>query len=128
MMNLRALAESDLGTTLEGEFSSTITLISPNGAKQTLKARCRWSQPRVNTETGEQVIVPDPVVEIRRSSISIGIPKTGEPWAVIMPDGPRDDAVPMLCLMDKTRAINGGKTLGTIKLPLVKSKQSEVTA
>lgn len=124
-MNLRALAEGDLRYTLEGDFSSTITLISPNGAKQIVKGRVRWSQPRTNLQTGEVVNVPDPVVTIRKSSLSV-IPAEGENWAVIIPDGPRSDAAPITMLLDKTRTLDGGKTLGMITLRLVNTKQTEV--
>lgn len=126
-MNLRALAEADLGTTLEGDFATDITLKGPNGATQTVRGRVRLCKSRPDLGTGEMVIVPDPNVTLRRSSLS-PVPLAGEKWSVLFPDSPRADASLVTYLLDTTRALDGGKTLGLIKLPLVAADQSEASS
>ncbi len=134
MINVRALAEQDLGQTLEGEFRIAVSLIAPDGLKinttvdgKPLGGRVLWGQPRTNLETGEVVIVSDPVVILRRSSLS-RVPLTGEAWSVIIPSGPMTGAPLGLYMLDRSRSLEGGRSLGTIKLPLVRVDQSEVEA
>jgi hypothetical protein len=128
--NVRALAESDLGHTLEREMGIAVVLIAPDGLKidttnddRPLVGRVLWSQPRTNLESGEVAIVPDPVVELRRSSLS-RVPATGERWSVLIPSGPITGAPVELYMLDRSRSVEGGRSLGVIKLPLVRVKQS----
>jgi hypothetical protein len=121
--------ESDLGDTIEGEFGVPVTLITPDGETVTktvdgrpLLGKVRWSQPEVNPETGVAVAVDNPVVTLRRSSLS-RVPATGENWFVIIPNGPRPDAVPAQFVLDDSYAVEGGRTLGKVRLPLVAAKQ-----
>jgi len=132
VINVRALAETDLAHTLEGEFRIPVVLIDPTGLKidktkngLSLGGRVLLSQPRTNMDTGEVVIVPDPVVELRRSSLS-RVPVIGEKWGVIIPDSPRADAVLETYVLDPSRTVSGGESLGVIKLPLVKATQAEI--
>ncbi|MBU1080910.1 MAG: hypothetical protein KKB59_10530 [Spirochaetes bacterium] len=130
MTNVRALAERDLGHTLEREMGIAVALIAPDGLKisttndgRPLVGRVLWSQPRTNTESGEVVIVPDPVVELRRSSLS-RVPLTGEHWSVIIPSGPTAGAPLEIYMLDASRSLEGGRNLGVIKLPLQRVKQA----
>jgi hypothetical protein len=116
--------ESDLGDTIEGEFGVPVTLLTPEGETVSVTAdgrpltgKVRWTQPEVNPETGVAVAVPNPVVTLRRSSL-VREPKTGEKWAVIIPSGPRPDAEPTTFALDGAYAVEGGRTLGKIRLPL----------
>lgn len=124
MTNLRALAEADLGSTLEGEFGIPVTLIAPDGSRQSVRGRVLWNQVRTNLDTGEVATVPDPSVELRRSSLS-RVPESGENWAVIIPEGPTEDAAKVTCLLDRSRAVAGGKSLGFVQLPLVYAAQAD---
>ena len=124
MLNVRALAEADLAHTIEGEFASVIVLIGPDGAKQTVQGRVRLCKARIDTETGEQVVVPDPNVTVRRSSLS-PVPATGESWYAQIPSGPRADSDTTTYRIDTSRAPQGGGTLGTLKFPLVRVAQTE---
>jgi hypothetical protein len=117
--------ESDLGDTIEGEFGVPVTLLTPEGETVTttvdgrpLLGKVRWTQPEVNPETGVAVAVPSPVVTLRRSSLARE-PATGENWGVIIPSGPRPDAPPAHFVLDGAYAVEGGRTLGKIRLPLV---------
>ena len=53
MPNLRELAESDLGTTLEGDFALPVELIDPDGVKQSLVGQVLYDTVEFNPETGE---------------------------------------------------------------------------
>ncbi|MFP3041887.1 hypothetical protein LQZ19_08700 [Treponema primitia] len=128
-MNLRALAEHDLETTLTGDFGLPVMLIPPDGDRfdttadgRPLKGRFLWSQPTVDLDTGEKVSVPAPVLTLRRSDL-IRVPETGENWFV---DGPKDsceDAEYTTYKIDTTHALDGGKSLGKIRLPLLYVEQ-----
>jgi hypothetical protein len=120
--------ESDLGDTIEGEFGVPVKLITPDGKTvdttvddRPLTGKVRWTQPEVNPETGVAVAVPNPVVTLRRSSLS-RVPATGEAWGVIIPSGPRPDAPPEHFVLDGAYAVEGGRTLGKVRLPLVAVK------
>jgi hypothetical protein len=128
MMSIPALAEADLRHTIEGDFGIPVTLISPDGVRtdtatdgRPLVGKVRWSQPEINAE-GMPVVVDNPVVTLRRSSLPRE-PKSREAWAVIIPSGPRADAPLAEYLLDKGYAVEGGRTLGKIRLPLVRVKQ-----
>jgi hypothetical protein len=131
VINVRALAEQDLAQVLEGEFSVPCVLITPEGEKidtdtdgNPLRCRALWSQVRTNSAGGSYT-VPDPLVELRRSSLS-RVPEEGENWAVIIPSGPEAGAPLETFLLDPlSRPLGGGRNLGAIKLPLIKGKQSD---
>jgi hypothetical protein len=122
--------ESDLADTIEGEFGVPVTLIfAGDGIRvsetvdgRPLVGKVRWSQPSITTEDGDTVAVPAPVVTLRRSSLS-RVPATGETWYVEIPEGGRKGAPPKSYLLDTKHAIEGGMTLGKVRLPLVEAKQ-----
>jgi hypothetical protein len=123
--------ESDLGDTLEGEFGVPVTLVTPDGQHvsttvdgRPLVGKVRWAQPEVNPETGVAVAVDNPAVTLRRSSLS-RVPATGENWGVYIPKGPRNGDEPEFYTLDTSYAVEGGRTLGKVRLPLVKTKQKE---
>ena len=130
MQTLRAQAVEDLRTTLEGEFGMVVTLIAPDGSKidttkdgLPLKGRVLYSQARTNLETGERISVPEPLVILRRASLS-RIPQTGENWAVSIPEGPAAGAALVTYALDGSQAVGSGESLGFVRLPLTKAVQS----
>ena len=123
--------ESDLGDAIEGEFGVPVTLIAPDGQRisetvdgRPLVGKVRWSQPEVNAQTGEAVVVPNPVVTLRRSSLS-RVPATGEEWYVSIPESGKKGAPFEGYLIDTKYAIEGGYTLCKVRLPLVRVRQTE---
>lgn len=125
MINLRALAEKDLSQTIEAEFSIPVVLISPQGERITetkygkpLAGRVLYERKEVSPDTGEPVVVPAPIVTLRESSLTV-IPKTGEKWFVQIPSGPRLDSPMSNYLVDVSAAVEIGRSLGVINLPLV---------
>jgi hypothetical protein len=125
-MNLPALAEADLRQTIEGDFGIPVTLIPADTGipidktvdGRPLTGKVRWSQPEV-TEEGQTVVVPAPVVTLRRSSLP-RTPKTGENWVIVIPSGPRPGSPLEHFSLDPAYAVEGGKSLGKVRLPLVK--------
>jgi hypothetical protein len=119
--------ESDLADTIEGEFGIPVILIGPGGRitktvdGRPLVGKVRWSQPEVNAETGETVVVSNPVVTLRRSSLS-RVPVTGENWAVIIPESGKRGAPLATYALDTKYAVEDGRTLGKVRLPLVAIK------
>ena len=131
MINVRSLAEADLRDTIEAEFSVPVVLISPAGERidrtvdgRPLSGRVLLSRKEISSDTGEPIIVQSPVVTLRESSLS-RVPKTGEKWYVQIPSGPRTDAPLADYLLDTTAAVELGKSLGVINLPLVMAENEE---
>jgi hypothetical protein len=130
MTNIRSLMESDLKDVLEGEFSTPVILISPQGVRidktvggRPLCGRVLWSHKEI-TPDGETILVTTPVVTLRTSSLSV-IPKSGEVWGVIIPEGPREGAPLKHYLTDKAGIVENGRNLGYINLFLVTVESEE---
>lgn len=127
--NLRERVESDLGKTLEGEFGLPVELIGP-GVKITtsandglpLKGQVMFDYVRQNPDTGQDIIVNNPVVTLRRSSL-LKVPKAGEKWLVKIPTSPSTTAPLEDFMIDPDTPPEGGKSLGTIRLYLRKAVQ-----
>jgi hypothetical protein len=90
MENLRHRIEHDLGQSLEGEWGVPFELTSPDGQIQ----RYSLNQPgeqlvcqalnfsrRENPSTGETMVVDQPVISVRLSSL-IRVPSAGETWYI----------------------------------------------
>lgn len=123
-MNLRELAEKDLGRSLEGEWSLPVNLIDPDGARYDgLRGQVLFDIVRVNPETGEEVTVQTPVVTLRRSTLA-RIPAPGENWIVEIPAIPSEAAAKVQHVLSPTRPPEGGASIGFIRLYLQAVEQS----
>lgn len=123
-MNLRELAEKDLGRSLEGEWSLPVNLIDPDGARYDgLRGQVLFDIVRVNPETGEEVTVQTPVVTLRRSALS-RIPAPGENWIVEIPATPSEAAAKVQHVLSPTRPPEGGASIGFIRLYLQAVEQA----
>jgi hypothetical protein len=123
-MNLRELAEKDLGRTLEGDWSLPVNLIDPDGVRYNgLRGQVLFDIVRVNPETGEEVTVPTPVVSLRRSSL-VRIPLPGENWIVETPGAPSETAPMVQRVISPTRPPEGGASIGFIRIYLQDVEQS----
>jgi hypothetical protein len=121
-LNLRAQAEADLAVTLEGDFGLPVVLVNPNdGSKQELTGQVLYSTTRQDPDTGVEVVVFDPVVTLRRSSITT-LPAPNEVWVVQIPETPDPNADLKSFALQK--APEGGKDLGHIRLYLTEIRQS----
>lgn len=116
-MNLRDLAEQDLAVTLEGDWSTPVALVAPDGAEYTdLKGQVLYDLVRMNPENGERTVCRNPIVSLRRSSLP-RIPVAGETWLVTLSDGQY--------VISPTRPPEGGESLGFIRLYLQAVEQTE---
>ena len=123
LVNLRALAESHLSVTLEGAWAIEVDLTGPTGVKQLgLKAQVLYDRTEENPATGQPVIVNEPVVVLRHSSLT-AVPKTNEKWLIRMPVSPVEGAEKEDFVLDPSRAIEGGRSIGFIRIYPKKVRQ-----
>lgn len=116
-MNIRELIETDLETTLEGDYGLPIELIDPDGVEYTdLTGQVLYDSLDEN-----DVFSGHPVVVLRVSSLT-RVPVDGENWAVKIPESPSTTAPLVTYLWDKP--MQHGKSIGFIKLYLTKTVQS----
>lgn len=133
MENLRAEIEKDLGESLEGEFGIAIELTSPDGEQQIysknnptelLKGQVLYFSRRMDPETGEAIIVNNPVVSLRISSL-YRVPLAGENWFIKMPTSPKADAEKENFVFTATRAPEHGTDIGFMRIYPQRIEDSE---
>lgn len=115
MGDLREQIESDLATTLEGDYGLPITLIAPDGVVYE-----ETGQVLYNSLDKEGILTGNPVAVLRISSLS-RVPVAGENWAVRIPQNPGDTTL-VTYILDK--APEHCRSIGFIKLYLTKTIQS----
>jgi hypothetical protein len=125
-MNLRELAERDLSISLEGDWGATVALLSPAGvwqryrvgsATELLRGQVLYDTVRMNPDNGERMVIPNPVVTLRRSSL-VRVPVAGENWLVEIPTAPVAGAPVGQYVISPTRPPEGGSSIGFIRLYL----------
>ena len=129
--NLRQKAESDLQSTLEREYKIPVILIDPDGVTYDtsendglpLGGQVLSDSISFNPETGDQIISPNPIVTLRRSSLT-RVPAPGETWIVKIPTSPVEGASVEDFVIDPTRSPEGGRSIGFIRLYLRRAEQS----
>jgi hypothetical protein len=123
MPNLRELVESDLAVTLEGDFGLPVELIDPNGVKYDgINGQILYETVTVNPETVEQMVVNDPIVSLRRASLT-RIPIPGEMWTVRIPTSPSRTAEKENFIINWNHPPTGGASIGFIRLHLQRISQ-----
>ena len=136
MQNLRERTEQDLGTTLEGQFGLPVELTGPGGIEiktsanspdplnpLDLMAQILYTTVRVSPETGEEMVTSEPVIVLRRSSLS-RVPQDGEKWFIKFPKDPSLTAEMANYALTPGRATEGGRSIGFIRLYPTKVIQS----
>lgn len=130
MDQLREQIESDLETTLEGDFGLPVELIAPDGViydksyndpESLLMGQILYDTLVVDPDTGLEVIVHKPVVTLRKSSLEV-VPQNGERWAVKIPVIPDRTADKETFLVE--RPTEEGGAIGFIRLYLMKTEQA----
>jgi hypothetical protein len=130
MVILREIIESDLATTLEGDFGLPVVLIGPDGVtydtsfndpSTPLLGQILYDTRVDIPETGQEIIVHKPVVTLRRTSLE-RIPISGEKWIVKIPIVPQFDA-PKVSFSLENPTEDGG-AIGFIRLYLMELEQS----
>jgi hypothetical protein len=133
-MNLRELAVSDSKSLNIKDWGLVVQLISPSGIKyntdnetgEILKAKqILYDYRKLDPSTGEEITVNEPVVVMARSSLAV-IPKAGEKWVMKFPADPNQSETATLSefVLSETRAPEGGRSLGDIRLYPQKVVQS----
>lgn len=124
MESLRMTAERDLYDMLESEWKMPVELTGPDGIKQIysknnplelLGGQVLYSSRRENPETGETIIVNQPVVTLRISSLN-RVPAAGEKWYIKIPITPDPNAVKTSFVFTPDRAPEHGYDMGFIKI------------
>ncbi len=136
MINLRERAESDLKKSLEREFALPVVLTDPDGVKydesqnsadpenpDALSGQILYSFISVNPETGEEIVVNNPIVSIRRTSM-LRVPVAGERWSFEIPVIPSTTATKELFVLDDKRVPENDDSIGFIRYYLTKAEQS----
>lgn len=129
-VNLREKAEQDLEVTLEGAFSLPVILIAPDGETidtsentgDPLTGQVLYDTVMTDPTTGEQIIINEPIVSLRRSSLS-RVPIAGEKWSVKIPIDPSTTGTMITHIIDATKSPEGGRSIGFIRLYLKKAAQ-----
>jgi len=134
MENLRAQIEADLHESLEGEWGLPVELTNPDGQTQRmsmnnptelLKGQCLYFSRQENPATGEMIIVNQPVVTLRISSL-IAEPRPGEKWYIKFPTFPRAGAPMRSWVFTPTKAPEHGTDIGFIRIYPQRIEQTEV--
>lgn len=134
MENLRAAIESDLHDSLEGEFGMAVEITSPNGETQIyslndplelLKGQVLYFSRQVDPETGETIVVNQPVVSLRISSLEV-VPQPGENWYIKMPISPVQGAEKQSFVFTPTRSIEHGQDIGFLRFYPQRVEETEV--
>ena len=124
-MNLREQAEADLAVSLEDQtagFGLPVELIGPDGTRYTgLVGQVLYDTTEVNQETGAPLIVHNPVVTLRRSSLTV-VPVNGEDWACRIPITPSTTAALATFMVEQVS--EDGGSIGFIRLYLTRAAQS----
>ena len=123
MGGLREKIEADLETTLEGDFGLPVTLKSPDGVEDTLMGQVLYDYVKENPDTGGEMVVNKPVVTLRISSL-LRVPVNGEKWFIKIPGAPSETAPLVEYMFDGDHPIEGGKSIGFIRLYLRKIEQT----
>ena len=122
-VNLRERIEQDLEHTLEGAFGLPVTLIDPDGNTETLTGQVLYDTVVEDPATGARVVINEPVVSLRRTSLS-RIPAGGENWAIKIPTTPSTTDDTTTFVLDPSKAPEGGASIGFIRLYLKLAAQS----
>jgi hypothetical protein len=116
-MNIREQIETDLETTLEGDFGLPIELIDPDGVEYT----DLFGQVLYDSVDENEVFSGHPVAVLRISSLS-RVPVDGENWAVKIPQNPSLTDTMVTYILDKP--VQHGRSIGFVKLYLTQGEQS----
>ena len=128
-MSLRTLASS-VSKLAHKAFSTPCVLIAPDGTRYNTDTEgnsltCQFLSGRVsqNPDSGEEIVVFRPVATFYRGLLT-RIPQDGEKWSLEAPLGPEAPAVTTLMAFDDSKAIQGGRSLSTIRIYLSEVQQS----
>lgn len=151
MTNLRQLVEKDLSQTLEGEFKVPVELIGPDGqiynttenlivcgassaicggqnivsgvTSGELGGQVLYNTVRVNPDTGEAMVVNNPIIVLRQSSLRRSF-ISGENWVIRIPLNVTDFSQKTDFAFTATRAHEHSQSIGFVRIYPTRIKQS----
>lgn len=128
-MSLRFLA-SNVSKLAHKAFSTPCVLIAPDGVRYDTDAEgnsltCQFLSGRVSQspDSGEEMIVFRPVATFHRGLLT-RIPADDEKWSLEAPLDPEIPGTTTLMAFDGSKAIEGGRSLSTIRIYLSQVNQS----
>lgn len=122
-MNLREKSEEVLNTTLEGLWALSVELTSPlTGLTKSYKGQVMFSYMLDNPEGGEPLVVEQPAVVLRISSLD-EVPQANENWFIRIPNAPSESAPLENYALDGSRAPRNDGSIGLITLYLIRIDQ-----
>jgi hypothetical protein len=111
-------------------FSTPCVLIAPDGTRydtdtESNSLTCQLLSGRVSQspDSGEEMVVFRPVATFYRGLLP-RIPQDGEKWSLEAPLDPESPTVTTLMAFDGSKAIEGGRSLATIRIYLSQVAQS----
>ena len=133
MVNLRVQANKDLERSMESEndWGLPVVLIDPDGntivtkkdSTDRLSGQVLLNTVEYNPDTGEDIVVNDPVVTLRMASLT-RIPENGETWVVKIPQTPDPDADLVSYLLSPDKAMKFNRSFGFVRMYLQNLDQS----
>jgi len=121
--NILNLMERHLSVTMQGGFSSIIKLKDPDGNEFESLGQVVLNTQKFNPDTGETIVVNNPVAVIRNSDVS-RVPKNNEKWLVNIPITPTENAERRDYMLSGDRAPESVNIIGFTRLYLKVVKQS----
>jgi hypothetical protein len=131
-MSLRARAITDLKNQNLRDWPLPVILRSPDGVTYDMDAetgeqlqavQVLYDRRSQQPDTGETIIVHEPIVILARSSLA-RIPAAGENWQIRFPLDPTDPDTLSDYVFTPDRAAEGGNSLGLIRVYPQKVEQS----
>ncbi len=133
MGNLRLQANKDLQRSMESEndWGLPVVLIDPDGntidtkkdSTDRLSGQVLLNTVEYNPDTGEDVVIDDPVVTIRLASLT-RIPENGEKWVVKLPESPDPGAQLVSYALSPDKTMKFNRSIGFVRMYLQKIEQS----
>lgn len=135
MSNLRALAVTDMREQNLKDWYLPVQFTDPDGnvynkdnisGEQLQAVQILYSYPKMDPQTGEEILINEPVVVMARKSLA-RVPVAGERWHLRFPTEP-DPTIPAAqwgdYVLSELRAPEVGESLGFIRLYPQKAVQS----
>ena len=115
----------------ENDWGLPVVLIDPDGntivtkkdSTDRLSGQVLLNTVEYNPDTGEDIVVNDPVVTLRMASLT-RIPENGETWVVKIPQTPDPDADLVSYLLSPDKAMKFNRSFGFVRMYLQNLDQS----
>lgn len=129
MINLPAISEAVLGTTLEGPWASDVVLTGPDGEQQSVRGQLSKIPEQVGQDSRgiahggrNSMYTNSYALVLRRSSLS-PVPDDAGEWTATIPSVP--GGTPDVTYFVETQP-DGDKTFGMVTLRLTKTRQIDL--